>query len=67
MSIVKLGERLLAKAVPTVQAEANCGRCSKRYTGGCCRRFFRRYNLIDVCGNLCGTGCDYHPYVCTEA
>ena len=66
MSIVKLGERLLAKAVPTVEADANCGRCSRSWSNQCCRRYYRKYNLTDVCGNYCGYGCDYVEKYCSN-
>ena len=64
MSITSLGERLLSAAVPTVEATANCGRCEERALSRCCRRNYRRFALVDVCGNVCGHRCRRRPKYC---
>lgn len=61
MSIAK---RLIGAIVPAVQAGANCGRCERYLSNRCCRPYYRRYNLVDYCGNSCGYGCTYAPRYC---
>jgi hypothetical protein len=64
MTIAKLSERLLSAALPTVDADASCGRCELHALTQCCRRNYRRFALIDVCGNVCDYRCHYRPAYC---
>lgn len=55
----KVGDTLLAKVVPGIDAKAACGPCS--YAGfRCCGPggSYRRYIYTDRCGELCYTRCE---------
>lgn len=63
-----VGDALLAKLVPGIEAKANCGQC--RRVGAewicrrqCCRngRVFHGEPLFDQCGHLCGWRCFWAP------
>jgi hypothetical protein len=60
----RVGDALLARLVPGIDAEAGCGTCRRagsRCDGThCCSRGVRyRYlTYLDACGNVCGTACD---------
>ncbi|HEY0638748.1 MAG TPA: hypothetical protein VGD67_13945 [Pseudonocardiaceae bacterium] len=64
MSIAKVGQRLLSALVPTVTADASCGRCSRTPSSNCCSTNYRRIYYVDVCGNVCRTACEYAPTYC---
>ncbi|HEY1489035.1 MAG TPA: hypothetical protein VGF84_23205 [Micromonosporaceae bacterium] len=54
MSIAMLANRIVTSIVPTIDAHANCGRCTGSWTSTCCadpRLVKRVFN--DVCGNKC--------------
>jgi hypothetical protein len=60
----KVGDALLAKLVPGIGANANCGQCRMvdapwRCRRQCCRngRQFYGEPLLDQCGHVCGWRC----------
>jgi hypothetical protein len=60
----QLGDALLTKLVPGIDARANCGRCNQRSGVGtctprCCRngRQYHAQAVLDQCGRTCGWIC----------
>jgi hypothetical protein len=57
--LTHLGDALLTKLVPGIDAKAGCGRCKQAYYRcACCGGHYQaRVYYYDDCGNPCGTYC----------
>lgn len=56
----RIGDALLGKLVPGIEAKAGCGRCGMQRVKSpdCCDWGLRRWHLYDACG-YCGFQCSY--------
>jgi hypothetical protein len=64
-----IGDALLAKLVPGLDAKAACGRCKVRHyqCPTCCGGPNRKRNyLYDDCGNFCYTTCTQGGLECLD-
>jgi hypothetical protein len=63
-----VGDALLARLVPAMDAKASCGRCQRHghRCQACCKNgvLNTRWYFYDNCGNLCYTTCQQQGLEC---